>query len=39
MKLLKFLSMLVGMYVVGIYIPYGNLINLGVIGVGLWKLV
>ena len=39
MKILKFIALLVGMYVVDIFIPYGNLINLGVIGVGLWKLV
>jgi hypothetical protein len=39
MKVLKFMALLVGMYVVGIYIPYGSLINIGVVGVGLWKLI
>lgn len=39
MKLLKFVALVVGMYVVGLYVPFGNFINLGIIGVGLWKLV
>ena len=39
MKLLKFIALIAGMYVVGVYVPFGNFINLGIIGVGLWKLV
>lgn len=39
MKLLKFIALIVGMYVVGVYVPFGNFINLGIICVGLWKLV
>ncbi len=39
MKLLKFVALVVGMYVVGLYVPFGNLVNLGIIGVGLWKMI
>lgn len=39
MKFLKFIALIAGMYVVGVYVPFGNFINLGIIGVGLWKLV
>ena len=39
MKLLKFIALIAGMYVVAMYVPFGNFINLGIIGVALWKLV
>lgn len=39
MKILKFIALVVGMYAIGMYIPYGNFVNMGIIGVGLWKLV
>ena len=39
MKLLKFIALIAGMYMIGVYVPFGGIINLGVVGVGLWKLV
>ena len=39
MKIFKFLALIAGMYIVGVYVPYGDIINLGIVGIGLWKLV
>lgn len=39
MNVLKFLGLLAAMAIVRMYVPYGDLINGGVIAVALWKLV
>ena len=39
MKLLQFMALIAGMYLVGVYVPFGNFINLGIIDVGLWKMI
>lgn len=39
MKLLKFIALVVGMALLNMYVPYGNVVNLVIVGVALWKLV
>ena len=39
MKVLKFIALLLGMYLLGNYVPYGHLVNMGIMGYALWNLV